>query len=290
MQEHGQMANEVVKEPFTCLICEEVAGFNWSDLHGEGMCNKCGMAYMLLKDGKSITPEVIVMEEWIPVFKKEKAQMTIHRLGDSGYMFDEGLLPEEPFVVKIGNFDLNAVWKLLAVRPGARVHLYEADPQVFKKLKEEKLPQRISIINAALTGYCGTTIFYRYEEGEVSSCEALHNLDPTRNLVAKLRVPSISLACLMAGLGVERIDLLMLNCEGGEMYALEALAWNRDLRRRVVQISMCMHGGMPPRTFTLNDQLEMLRRLESHYEIIEHTPRSPLWYLLRQRTCGKQKA
>ena len=70
MQEHGQMANEVVEEPFTCLICEEVAGFNWSDLHGEGMCNKCGMAYMLLEDGKSITPKITVREEWIAVFKK----------------------------------------------------------------------------------------------------------------------------------------------------------------------------------------------------------------------------
>lgn len=70
MQKHGQMANQVVEEPFTCLICEEVEGFNWSDLHGEGMCNKCGMAYMLLEDGKRITPKINVKEEWISVFKK----------------------------------------------------------------------------------------------------------------------------------------------------------------------------------------------------------------------------
>ena len=70
MQKYGQMANMAVEKPFVCVICGESVGFNWSDQHGEGMCNRCGTPYQLLKEGKKIELELNIKEEWIPILKQ----------------------------------------------------------------------------------------------------------------------------------------------------------------------------------------------------------------------------
>ena len=70
MQKYGQMANAAVEKHFTCIICGEGAGFNWSDQNGEGMCNKCGTPYQLLEGGKKIEPKLNIKEDWIPVLKQ----------------------------------------------------------------------------------------------------------------------------------------------------------------------------------------------------------------------------
>lgn len=65
MQKYGQMANRVAEPDFACQVCNESAGFNWSDLHGEGMCNRCGTPYNI----KEKPHQINIREEWIPVFK-----------------------------------------------------------------------------------------------------------------------------------------------------------------------------------------------------------------------------
>ena len=65
MQKYGLQANRYADPKFVCVICCENAGFNWSDLHGEGMCNRCGTPYLLTE-----TPHTLqIRQEWVPVLR-----------------------------------------------------------------------------------------------------------------------------------------------------------------------------------------------------------------------------
>lgn len=66
MQKYGHLANAAVKAPFKCLVCETISGFNWSDAHGEAMCNKCGVPYNLKAD----PPECNLKPDWILICKQ----------------------------------------------------------------------------------------------------------------------------------------------------------------------------------------------------------------------------
>lgn len=63
MQKYGLNAPQF--DTWKCVICNENCGFNWSDLHGEGMCNKCGVAYYL----KESTPLPQFSDDWIPALQ-----------------------------------------------------------------------------------------------------------------------------------------------------------------------------------------------------------------------------
>lgn len=66
MQKYGQLANQFVSEPFVCLVCDGAHGFNWSDAHGEGMCNNCGTPYNL----KSDPPRMNIKADWLPTLRR----------------------------------------------------------------------------------------------------------------------------------------------------------------------------------------------------------------------------
>jgi len=66
MQKYGHLANQVADRAFVCEICGESQGFNWSDRHGEGMCNSCGAPYDLLEKPHKLC----LKPEWVPVLKR----------------------------------------------------------------------------------------------------------------------------------------------------------------------------------------------------------------------------
>ena len=77
MQKYGHLANRHIPTDFKCEICGNVnTGFNWSNAHGEAMCNKCGVPYLLLqydKDKKLIVdakPKITIADEYISFIKK----------------------------------------------------------------------------------------------------------------------------------------------------------------------------------------------------------------------------
>ena len=66
VQKYGYRASELADPAQPCEICGEYAGFNWSDLHGEGMCNRCGTPYDLKASPRTIN----VKSEWIPIIRQ----------------------------------------------------------------------------------------------------------------------------------------------------------------------------------------------------------------------------
>lgn len=76
MQKYGFMASTEVNNDFICEICGETnKGFNWSDYHGEGMCNICGTPYQIVQYDENnkrldIPPKIKIKPEWIPVLSQ----------------------------------------------------------------------------------------------------------------------------------------------------------------------------------------------------------------------------
>lgn len=73
-QKYGDLANEAVKAPSPCLVCDDPAPrYSWTDYSGEGYCVKCGTSYQLkwgeLKEGESY-PRCNVKPQWIPLLRK----------------------------------------------------------------------------------------------------------------------------------------------------------------------------------------------------------------------------
>jgi len=71
-QQYGWMANQAVKHEFRCQVCGKSTGFNWSDLHGEAMCNTCGTPYQIIqynedKTRKDAPPRLNLKDEWVSV-------------------------------------------------------------------------------------------------------------------------------------------------------------------------------------------------------------------------------
>lgn len=64
MQEHGLDTPKF--NDFKCTVCGEYRGFNWSDQHGQGMCNVCGTPYMLLEE----KPDICIKDEYIDLYIK----------------------------------------------------------------------------------------------------------------------------------------------------------------------------------------------------------------------------
>jgi transcription elongation factor Elf1 len=76
MQEYGYLANKEVHNNFTCLVCNNInPGFNWSDLHGEAMCNVCGTPYQIVQydnNDKRIEaePKINIKDDWIDILRE----------------------------------------------------------------------------------------------------------------------------------------------------------------------------------------------------------------------------
>ena len=80
-QKYGHLANQVDDaQSFTCLVCgANPTSWTWGDLHGEGMCVRCGTPYQLLqyeKDENGVDqrldapPKLNIKESWVSVLKQ----------------------------------------------------------------------------------------------------------------------------------------------------------------------------------------------------------------------------
>ena len=69
-------ANEEIREPFECIVCNTPLRCRWTDLHGEGVCLNCEAPYQLIqydKDDNRIenpTPRCNIHDDYIPLLRE----------------------------------------------------------------------------------------------------------------------------------------------------------------------------------------------------------------------------
>jgi FkbM family methyltransferase len=124
-------------------------------------------------------------------------------------------LPDKPVVVDIGgyigDFSLYAAHEL-----GARVVVYEPTPDNYALLKENvalnSLENRITCHNAGVGGVDGKlTLNVTRDDGAVHVSGFLYG-----NATEQLSVPAVSMNTICEENALTHIDLLKIDCEGGE--------------------------------------------------------------------------
>lgn len=149
--------------------------------------------------------------------------MTIAEIfgGDDGYV-RELSLPDHPVVIDIGgfigDFALYAVKRLNA----RRVIVCEPSPRnwalLLRNISNNGYEQRIEPVNKAVTD--GSDVMMNLDApDECQSMVSAYYRSGGQQLTA---VPGISLAELLRQYGVDTVDLLKIDCEGGEFPILES--------------------------------------------------------------------
>ena len=155
------------------------------------------------------------------------------------YFCDAALMPGRPTIVHVGG-DARTAARLLSRWPGARIVIVEGDRVNYAALTAQPLPPRVEAVHAALAQEDGPVTMHRVANPGANSLWPMHRRGRWP-LVAAEDVPGKTLGALMADTAVASLDLLLMNCEGAEIYAAWQLALDPRLRRRVAQVCTATH-------------------------------------------------
>jgi len=184
---------------------------------------------------------------------------------DKYHYFNETIMPLNPAVVHVGIQDFDVLKKVKELYPNAYLKAVEADPDSFKAHKAEAKKLDIDFHNKALGSGKKMTL-NRFKNRASNSVFDRHEYDTTCELVDSVEVPTITWSQLGSG------DLLVLNCEGGELYYLNMIVKDLDTRCNFDQICVSFHN---PRIYPTEIREKLLEQLESHFHIVVNP--HPTW-------------
>lgn len=151
-------------------------------------------------------------------------------------------LPENPAIVDIGAnagyFSLQALSRF----PGARVFAFEPVPANFRLLMRNRdlNPGRtLTCLPKAVAGEPGELVL-AFEGGEDFTTSATV-LGGGEDQKGRIRVAAVTLAEILSGHDLERIDLLKMDCEGAEYEIFYRSA--PEILARIGRIVMEVHAG-----------------------------------------------
>lgn len=159
------------------------------------------------------------------------------------YFFaEERLMPHNPNVVEIGVFTSDCAKIIMQRWPGARYCCVEPSSVNFVKLLDAArgVVSNCHCYRAALANRDGLMDFFIYPHEQLHSGFPRH-INEGMTLERTEQVYGATLQKLLDWMQVEVADLILLNCEGGEILAMEQLASNAKLRERVTQFCTSGH-------------------------------------------------
>jgi len=144
-------------------------------------------------------------------------------------------LPPRPVVLDIGANAGYFVMMLFAKTAEATVYAYEPIPCNFALLQQNialnpSLRDRTHVFNRAVTGIPKDSVELFMETNTENSVIASVYADFDRQNRFALRVPAISLVQILEENGIERADLVKIDCEGSEypiIYDTPAACWDK---------------------------------------------------------------
>ncbi len=108
------------------------------------------------------------------------------------------------------------------VGPKGMVYAFEADPENFSLLeKNTRRLSNVKIFPLAITDSVGTIDFYHYPDK--AGCHSTLPNVPLDYKKEKITVACSNLDSVLANLGIERVDLVKMDIEGGEGAALRGM-------------------------------------------------------------------
>jgi len=185
------------------------------------------------------------------------------------YLADRTMLPPDPVVLKIGETSAAGVRLTRKHVPTGRQVLYDADPLVVAELEAENFPPDVTVRLGALAAERGPVTFYRYTHRTASSLEPLH-LEGKYELASELTVPGRRLVDMLDENGIEVLDLLMMNIEGGELHVFRELCEHDALAARVRQVSVSCHTQEMRRIYEPSVRDDLFSNLKRKYELTRY--------------------
>lgn len=198
---------------------------------------------------------------------------------DRAVFFDRAAMRRGPVILDVGAVTLDLVRRYQALLPGCGIVTYEARQAAYDELTRAPLPRSVRVHRAALAPVSGVLDFYVFEHAAMSALEPWHECGPAR-LDRVERVDGLTLRQMIVENGLGIIDLLTLNCEGAELWALKELCTRPELRAQIRQVLVSFHcsdGHLLAYPPEVRDGL--LAALAQHYVIIPGL-RHTQWFLL----------
>lgn len=179
-----------------------------------------------------------------PTLYSRHDMLTVHEI------FCRRIYPVDPgsrVIVDVGaNIGISALY-FLTEAPGARCHLFEANPALIERLRDNVRPfsERVAIEDVALGTFDGTVAFGVEESGRYGGIGARRS--------ATIEVPSRSAAGALEEIleAEEEIDLLKLDIEGTEIDLLRSLPGHVLERVRAVHLETASPGNPLPDRFRM---------------------------------------
>jgi len=184
---------------------------------------------------------------------------------DDYHFINSNILSEDPIVVKVGIVGWIDMFKMRELYPKAWIIGYEPDPDNFRNDAVVDIPSNKFYCKAV--GIDGHFELNRFTNCVSNSSFERHKYDPNCVLKDKITVDSVSLRTVFAENDISRIDVLILNCEGGELDILPQLA-DDLIREKIGQICVSFHD---PRIYPTEKRREILKMIGGYYHIVRGT-------------------
>ena len=205
--------------------------------------------------------------------------MTHTHLNPFQFFDADAIATDAPVMVQIGDLTGETAGAFLSLYPAGRAVVVEADPDNYATLLANKA-QGIETVHAALAETDGPIAIHRYRKATASSVFPLHDItgEPLRGSAT---VAGYTLRSLLALCRLDRVDLLLMNCEGAELYALREIAADAWLSQRIGQLCVAMHDRAH-HIYARQAGEEALHALEPTYDAIWGKTDLPYVLLVRR--------
>lgn len=205
--------------------------------------------------------------------------------------FKDISLGENSVVVEIGAYSGNI--SLYAVREFSvrQAFAIEASQENFELLCKNCRNTPIVPLNIAIAEKNGVLSFFKYADRPTSNSLLASNPryspdeilpDTNRKSRAKrVEVKALTMLSLLEQLKIETVDLLLMNCEGAEVYILPQILENQELINRICQISIEFH----PQLLGQKHIMRMIMQTARYYEprIVTRSIRGPINVIFSRR-------
>ena len=155
--------------------------------------------------------------------------------------------------------------------PGCRLEGYECNPDNFKVLQKNNNLPNLKVFEKAIGWETGKIKLFEYEYPAWHSIYPKHKFDK-RKLVSEIQVDAITIDNLIT----EKVDLLLLNCEGCEIAVMDSIVKNETLRNNIVQLSTSFHDG---KCYDNVTKQKILLLMEQYYNVHVNNSNEVTYYL-----------
>ena len=190
-----------------------------------------------------------------------------------GYLFfNSELLSNKPIFVEIGSFTGNNANKLTLDYTESKIIIYEASKSNFNKLLKST-NNRIKLINKAISNFIGYQQFYDYETP--SSNSLYDRTKEGKKITETYKVNVINIEEVFKENNLNKIDVLLLNCEGSEREILKDIL---DKNLNIKQICLSFH----PKIYEKNEIKILLDKAYEKYKIIKGNEKYHYYLLIKK--------